>query len=516
MVGTSDFVVRFMYELNTMVSRLLGNLLVAGLSESRSQMGRPDSPVLSETLTDLSLREPNEITLQDSSIVFRVSLNDCTMLAGKPAQGTNGSKKKSNHAVVQVLTDCLILFQSVENYDGTGSRTLHVSLNNFSSIVNNTFDRVPPVIASPMIGPTGAELRIVFTTQQMESIVSQDISFDLETIKACLTPNDLVVIMNVGRSMLERLVAFGDETFSIDPSKSSRERPKLSLLQVLGFRRKGSGIATNIKVDMQEISFILLRAYKSKFGAPEFLKFCAKGLGGRFDGCISALMGDFRVNLSIGYFKPNLQEWEDVLEPMLLGFSANQLPDEFVLKVVGKQVLNLNFTGQLLRDLLEMKSEFSRDRVAGLDSGGLTLNQSALSTVGLRRATEARSIMIKNDSGIDLHVHPDSTPFDANTGFLRTNDSVTLHADLENADISDMTFVVRCAESSKSFIGDREEVYDLPLCSKQDRPRLCLLKARNQPLSDQSNLSRDSFGDDFTNTLVRYYGAEVRYSFFEL
>jgi hypothetical protein len=266
-----------------------------------SYSDRPPSPAISEAPTEASSTNGQDSDVpSDSSILFKVTIRESTLLAGRPTQQTKPyindkrvrRKNKENatsFAVIQVLSNALIMFQSVENPDGSGSKTLHASLDNLSASVNTEFERIPPTEVPPMIGPTGAEFRVVYATENLGCVVSQDISLDCETLKSCLTPNDMFILLNISRKMLERLRTFDfqGQPGNFPGSQSTSRRSALSLVR---YQKKGTGIATRIRAEVHSFSFVLLRAYRSKYGATEFLDFNVRRLKGRLEGCMSALV----------------------------------------------------------------------------------------------------------------------------------------------------------------------------------------------------------------------------------
>lgn len=159
------------------------------LNQECPSTDRPPSPANSDALTEASSTADHEDAPSDSSILFRVTIRESTLLAGRPTVPTKFRPRRkrvvaSSFAVIQVSSNALVMFQSVENPDGTGSKTLHASLDNLSSSVNTEFEKTE---SPAMIGPTGLEFRVVSGTENMGCIVSQEVSLDCETLKSCLT-----------------------------------------------------------------------------------------------------------------------------------------------------------------------------------------------------------------------------------------------------------------------------------------------------------------------------------------
>jgi hypothetical protein len=272
----------------------------------------------------------------DSSILFKVTLQDMTLLAGRPLMLSNKSKATDDaeaaqsYAVVQVVANALFMFQSVENCDGSGSKTLHASVDNLSASANTEFDRLSPKVA-PMIGPTAAEFRIVYGTENLGSVVSQDISLDCEALKASLTPNDAFIIKSVGDSIHQRLQRFVVSNSQCQGvMRSQARRPRRVLHSLVRFQRKGAGIATAIRFEIQHVSFVLLEAFRSKQGTRPLFDVRFSSFKGRFNGCMTALSGECNASISVNHFNADLNEWESTIEPANIDVSVEQMPDELV------------------------------------------------------------------------------------------------------------------------------------------------------------------------------------------
>lgn len=397
------------------------------------------------------------------------------------------------------------MFQSIENPDASGTKTLHISVDNVSSLVNTEFERVSPEQAPPMIGPTGAEFRIVYATENFGCVVSQDVSLDFEAVKACMTPNDLSIFVNICKKMFERMKAFGQIPRAAEGSMAQRRRVG-TLSSIVRYQKSGTGIATRVRAEVQSFSFILLRAFKSILGAPEFLDFNIKDMKGRLEGCISALSGECSAALAVHFFNRDVSEWEYAMEPSPFLLAIDQMPNELV-RFFGDlcdndgnespantrdrgQVLNLssdkathfNLSGMLLRDLAEMKFDILQDGRFARNSteqprDTSILTPTALSTVGLRRATEARSVKFYNQSGFDVHIAAGQTVSEGDSGLIRNNASKALEIPgTGSEDHESLRLSIRVAESAGQEIGEREPVFDLPVAQGSDRALIFFLR----------------------------------------
>jgi hypothetical protein len=268
----------------------------------------------------------------DSSILFRVTLHEMTLLAGHPLsvmekyrQEGNGSANIS-FAVVQVVANSLLMFQSVENANGSGSKTLHVSVDNLSASANTEFYRLPAKLA-PMIGPTATDFRVVYSTENLGSVVSQDFSLDCEALKASFTPNDLLLIASVVDTIYERLQRFGNLDATLLREYDPTRQPMSSFVR---YQKKGAGIATSIRFEIQLLSVILLEPYQSKQGTRPLFDVRFNDLKGRLRGCLTAISGDCNTSVSVNHFNFDLGEWESTIEHTELHLTLERMPNEMV------------------------------------------------------------------------------------------------------------------------------------------------------------------------------------------
>jgi hypothetical protein len=294
-----------------------------------SHIDRPGSPAFSEAMTDFTTLEMNMSNGLDSSIHFRVTLNNCTLLVGRPTSSVQTSplrNQKISFAVIQIISNVLVMFQSIENPDATGTKTLHVSVDNVSGLVNTKFEYICPNQTPLILEPTGGEFRVVYYTENFGCIVSQDVSVNLDSLKCCLTLNDASVILNITRTMVERLRSFGiNQDFN---RNGSRRLGALS--SFVRYQKKGTGVATRIRTEIHTVSFVVLRAYKTFLGAPEFLDFSVKHMKGLFEGCMSAFSGELSCIFSIASYNSNASDWDHAIEPCSLNIGMEQMPNELV------------------------------------------------------------------------------------------------------------------------------------------------------------------------------------------
>lgn len=136
--------------------------------------------------------------------------------------------------------------------------------------------------------------------------------------------------------------------------------------------------------------------------------------------------------------------------------------------------MQLNLTGILLRDIAEMLFEYSRDRPKGTSSA---LPPSVLSTVGLRRATESKSISITNFCGFDIRVITSgATPISEESGLVATGSTLRMNwpaiGELDSTDV----LLSLSVTSAATIVGGRLPVTSLRLESTCNQAIVYLLK----------------------------------------
>lgn len=153
--------------------------------------------------------------------------------------------------------------------------------------------------------------------------------------------------------------------------------------------------------------------------------------------------------------------------------------------------IQFNLTGIFLRDLTEL--DFDLLKRNGTLEKPDALTPSALSTVGLRRATESHSVMIHNYTGMDVDIRLDdstrpsapecSVHFDSvGPGIIRNSccasidsvfENLNLQKNLDNLAKTTATLSLRLSESATAQVGSREVVSDLPIASSAGKSVSC-------------------------------------------
>ena len=151
--------------------------------------------------------------------------------------------------------------------------------------------------------------------------------------------------------------------------------------------------------------------------------------------------------------------------------------------------IQLNLTGIFLRDFSELEFDVAKGRAVNNSAENVgqqnVLTPSALSTVGLRRATESHSVLIHNHSGLDVNINwsgssipgnPEcSVRFDSvGPGLVRSGQSVSLDSIFDSMEFQKnfssnieptAKLCLSLTGSSAEEVGDRELVSELPISS---------------------------------------------------
>ncbi len=290
-------------------------------------------------------RTNDDNTSNDSSLLFRVAMKDATILLGRPASDFTFHRNSTrSDYVIQILTKASFIGQSIENEDGSGSRTQHVSVKDFAASISKSFDRVELTNkSSPMlVAPTSADVRVVRKTEREGRATSQDFSVDIESTSISVVPHDIQVITSVVRKVLEKL------------NLVSRRDVGKKLTPFMHAKKKGSGIATTVRVELHSFSFVIMRSFKPKHDVRPFLDVYANLMKVNVEGCAAFLI-DLSLQLGVKFFNPCALEWEDVMESNEFLVTTEMMPSETTVSVSSRDVIRTNCSAIMIQEIARIE-----------------------------------------------------------------------------------------------------------------------------------------------------------------
>jgi len=420
----------------------------------------------------------------DSSLSFRLSTNSGTLLiwgskeaAVVPPLSTELPPTRSGTAALQIVSDALIMFQSVENDDASGTRTLHVSFRDLSAAIKGT-SSVAGSDAPPVLEPAAADFRVTYSTQNLGSVVSQDFSLHCDSIISSLSLADAAVLKSMSE-LLSKTVAFSNVgRGNVPPDRIqfiSRDRSKrkktFGLGSLIQYKKSGSGIATSVRLEVDMMKCVLRRPQSSPVGTSPLFACNVEELKGNLGGCASALFGDIQATLALHYFRGDIQEWEYLIEPFRSDMMIEQMPNEIVVSATTLDSIRANFTSVLLGDIAELKFNFSGHTSAEPKISAVEKRETTPPLLDQRRSLhQAGSIYAVNECGCDIVICPVSSMSpkdikmreiaDDTPGCVLVRDGCEheLCSDPSNASAS---FAVGVSKTMNSMIGRREALLSL-------------------------------------------------------
>ena len=473
-------------------------------------------------------------------------MKDATVLVGRPYLDTDltmrvpGSphsrsflNKQIDHSadVVQVLSTVLIMFQSCEDTNGSGSKTLHMSIEDLSAVLCSKYDPISVAEVSPILSPMAAEFRIMYATENQGSCVSQEFHLDCDSIHTCLTPDDVKIISGIFRKMTERIKLKESKSGEDSKRTAKLKRGKVDnnalprqsqFFPMLQSKKKGSGIATHLRFEVQTFSFVLLRAQQFKYAGAPLFDFNLNQTKGRFEGCISAMSGELSAEASVIFFNTLISEWEYVVEPGLVVVAIEQLPSEFNLSVASPDVINMNLTGVLLSDLTEMEFAFFRAKHNNLKKKRVPSRLDYMPEIsqvgtldGASSTAATQPISFINESGVDIVICPmkfmnfePSDDWDINSSsdaiHVERGSRVSLDSNFINGDCKKTSNIassiaVGLSKSSELQLGKRKPILNLQMKSDIDHSiKLCKLIPSNRRQRETSSRKFDCASPETT------------------
>jgi len=417
----------------------------------------------------------------DSSLLVKVNLKDASLFATWPivtvssvSCAKNRSEENIDDVVVQIFSSALIMFQSIENTDASGTKTTHVSIDSLSSSIGEELKPVPGIEVPPIIGPFAAEFRLVSSTVDSGTVVSQDSSLDFDSVKASVTPRDLRILICVCQNITCKLQ-------SIVARRSNENEKTSGILSLFHYRKKGTAVAASIRLEVQPFSIVLLHSLKKSDNRKPL--FDLKGrIRGKLQGCASAMAGDIRCDLAVNFFNPTMSDWESVFEPSFFLIEVEQLPNEVMFNISTSHLISSNLTSSLLATLAEMNFDVfdNSHRLQSVEDQSKYLPYSNPgSTKKYKDAKESLPSLV-NESGLDILICPmDMVPV-SDQGVLEFNMDDSASLLLENGGVVPLSSQFRKEKSSKSIlsrfavaiaiaptserlIGKRNAIFHLPI-----------------------------------------------------
>ena len=264
--------------------------------------------------------------LNDSLLLLKIQMKNTIVIVGThstiDSECSESYDKERKTVAAQLFTNALIMFQSVENPDASGTRTLHVSLDDLSASLINKLDPVSIYECPPILSPLSAEFRAMYTTENLGELLSQDFFLGSESVYICTSPFDFQTINELSKGIMPAL------NIALD-KPDTRRFVKTSFGK---YEEKGSGVATTIRLELETFSFLILRHFKSNLGSKPLFDLAAHQMKITLDGFSSAMSGDFTSTVLINFFNIDDGGWEYVVEPIESTLQIDQFPNELVRK----------------------------------------------------------------------------------------------------------------------------------------------------------------------------------------
>ncbi len=140
----------------------------------------------------------------------------------------------------------------------------------------------------------------------------------------------------MGRKVIERL----------DLSKTASEVK-------LRAKKKGSRIATQIKLVLQSLSFTWTQPCET--GMRPFIECNANHVKISLSGCIDAMNGELVAETKVKFYNPQKGGFEDIVEASRLLIVVDQIPNELVISMSSPDAVNINVTGALLEEISNLE-----------------------------------------------------------------------------------------------------------------------------------------------------------------
>lgn len=255
--------------------------------------------------------------IEETNLVLKVSLQNFAILTAGDIDIQD--EDLNQIPAIQIMTNALIMFQSVEHPDASGSKTFHVSMKDYRVSINPRFEAMATSHSPPIIGPVAIDFRSVNGTENKGIVVKRDISISSDVLNSAFQSKDIRLILLVAKQLTKEVKSFHYGRKSATGSDILRNDTK----------EKDSFIATTISFQLQPFSFVLMK-YSSKLDILHPLVNLRAEVLGKFEGCTSSLFGDLKVETSLYFFGKSSQDWEPIIEPVSVAIECEQQPNHSV------------------------------------------------------------------------------------------------------------------------------------------------------------------------------------------
>jgi hypothetical protein len=160
-----------------------------------------------------------------------------------------------------------------------------------------------------------------------------------------------------------------------------------------------------------------------------------------------------------------------------------------------------------------MQFDFMQDRPADGRGDHEYLHPSALVSVGLRRASENRTVTIENSTGLDLYFKVDSVFSNQDPTLVKDSSTTTLSFVAVEPDCEDVSLTLELAGSATCLIGPRVPVNNLPISWHRKKNRLFQLRPIVSHISPRngSSLNRKSAEGSTQTAITSFLDADWGY-----
>jgi len=396
-------------------------------------------------------KDSKESNLKDSNLLVKVSVNNACIIIE--------IEKDSSSEKIDLSSNLLFMFQSVENSNGTGSKTVHLSIDDFQSTTSGDFHDAELTKRSSFIAPTSAEMRLFYSSVLGGKVISQDYSLQCNKIDICLSPENLNTISSIAKDLNSGACVKSEVT---EVQKSN------NFLSIFKYQKSGSGISTQIRFEVQSLSCVIGRPLWTNCPQPLF-DIHINEVKLALTGCISALSGECSLSVSIGYFNTSISDWEHAVEPFFAVLAIEQMPNEFAVSLAVPDVINTNITGIMLSDFAKMEFDFfcanQTNQADAMKSEKYRADRS-VSPLFNKRLSEIHNYVIINESGLDFVISSRVNDGSSNTNSISIINKSSTILDKEFLECQDdypsnILFVLTLALSAESLAGKRESVIKL-------------------------------------------------------